>query len=131
MQENITLINKRAYDMRTQTIVGKPKSCLNRNCRAPFYKESHLGWLPKSEVEAYTIMRCPKCKDTFAVIQLMSMVYEYKSSLPKDPNNEFVPSSITSSEINNFRKKLDDETDALKKIFEGLYPGGSLFDPEE
>ena len=54
-----------------QTIVGKPKCCLNRNCRSPFYKESHLGWLPKSEVEVYTIMRCPKCKDTFAVVQLI------------------------------------------------------------
>jgi hypothetical protein len=116
--------------MRTQTIVGKPKSCLNRNCHHPFYKESHLGWLPKSEVEAYAIIRCPKCKDTFAVVQLMSMVYEYKNSLPKDPNNEFNPSSISSTEINNFRKKLDD-SDALKKIFEGLYPGGSLFDPED
>ena len=67
-----------------QTIIGKPKCCLNRNCKTQFTKSSHLGWLPKSEVEVYAIMRCLKCKDTFAIIQLMSMAHEYRDNLPKD-----------------------------------------------
>jgi len=43
-----------------QTIVGKPKCCLNRNCKSQFFKTSHLGWLPKSEVEVYAIMKMLK-----------------------------------------------------------------------
>ena len=81
-----------------QTIVGKPKHCLNRNCKHPFFKESHLGWLPKSEVEVYTIMRCLACKDTFAVIQLISMAHEYKEKLPLDPT-QIPPTSPISKKV--------------------------------
>ena len=113
-----------------QTIVGKPKHCLNRNCKHPFFKESHLGWLPKSEVEVYTIMRCPSCKDTFAVIQLISMAHEYKSALPLDPTQISPTSSITKKEITQMRKKLQDK-DSLKTLLEGLKPGGSILPKED
>lgn len=108
-----------------QTIVGKPKHCLNRNCKHPFFKESHLGWLPKSEVEVYTIMRCPSCKDTFAVIQLISMAHEYKEKLPLDPTQLPSTSPISKKEISSMRKKLQDK-DSLKSLLEGYKPGGSI-----
>jgi hypothetical protein len=108
-----------------QTIVGKPKHCLNRNCKHPFFKESHLGWLPKSEVEVYTIMRCLACKDTFAVIQLISMAHEYKEKLPLDPTQIPPTSPISKKEISSFRKKLQDK-DSLKSLLEGYKPGGSI-----
>ena len=113
-----------------QTIVGKPKHCLNRNCKHPFFKESHLGWLPKSEVEVYAIMRCPKCKDTFAVVQLISMVHEYKQNLPLDPSQSAPTSLITKKEISIMRKKLQNK-DSLKALLEGYKPGGSIISDED
>jgi hypothetical protein len=107
-----------------QTIVGKPKQCLNRICKHPFFLESHLGWLPKSEVEVYAIMRCSKCKDTFAVVQLISMAQEYKAALPKDPMQVPVSGPISKKEISSFKKKLDHK-DSLKSLLEGYKPGGS------
>ena len=114
-----------------QTIVGKPKCCLNRNCKSQFSKTSHLGWLPKSEVEVYAIMRCPKCKDTFAVVQLISMAHDYKASLPTDENSKSATGPITKKETLNFRKKLENK-DALKELYEGYNPGGTVLpeDPE-
>jgi hypothetical protein len=112
-----------------QTIVGKPKYCLNRNCKHPFFKESHLGWLPKSEVEVYSIMRCPNCKDTFAVVQLISMAHDYKSNLPSDPSQVHPGGNISKKEILTFRKKLQSK-DSLKTLLEGYKPGGSVL-PEE
>ena len=112
-----------------QTIVGKPKHCLNRNCKTPFTKHSHLGWLPKSEVEVYAIMRCPKCKDTFAVVQLISMAEDYKSALPKDQNQLPSTSPISKNEVLNIRKKLESK-DSLKTLMEGMKPGGTVL-PEE
>lgn len=114
-----------------QTIVGKPKCCLNRNCKAQFTKASHLGWLPKSEVEVHAIMRCPKCKDTFAVVQLISMAHDYKASLPTDENSKSATGPITKKETLNFRKKLENK-DALKELYEGYKPGGTVLpeDPE-
>ena len=108
-----------------QTIVGKPKCCLNRNCKHPFYKESHLGWMPKSEVEVYAIMRCPKCKDTFAVVQLISMAENYRAALPKDQSQIPSPSPISKNEVVTMRKKLDNK-DSLKTLLEGFKPGGSV-----
>lgn len=113
-----------------QTIVGKPKHCLNRNCKHPFFKESHLGWLPKSEVEVYTIMRCPACKDTFAVIQLISMAHEYKSKLPLDPSQVPPTTAISKKEISAMRKKLQDK-DSLKSLLEGYKPNGSILPDED
>lgn len=112
-----------------QTIIGKPKCCLNRNCKIQFTKSSHLGWLPKSEVEVYAIMRCSKCKDTFAIIQLMSMAHEYRDNLPKDKDKNLAVGPITKNESLDFRKKLENK-DALKELMEGYVPGGTVL-PEE
>ena len=43
-----------------QTIVGTPMQCINRTCKAAFYRESHLGYYPKNEMEVYAILKCPK-----------------------------------------------------------------------
>lgn len=108
-----------------QTIVGKPKHCLNRTCKQPFVKESHLGWLPKSEVEVFAIMRCAKCKDTFAVVQLISMAEEYKTALPKDLSQISPSGPISKKEVVSFRKKLDSK-DSLKSLYDGYKPNGSV-----
>jgi len=108
-----------------QTVVGKPKNCLNRNCKNQFSKDSHLGWLPKSEVEVYAIMRCLKCKDTFAVVQLNSMAHDYRNNLPFNSSNQISTSPITKKETISFRKKLEDK-DVLKELLEGYVPGGTV-----
>ena len=87
-----------------QTIIGKPKCCLNRNCKTQFTKSSHLGWLPKSEVEVYAIMRCPKCKDTFAVVQLISMAHDYRNDLPADQTK--ISKEKIISIVENFRPEV-------------------------
>ena len=118
--------------MHHQTIVGRPRKCLNRNCRHPFFKESHLGWLPKSEVEIYSVMRCLKCKDTFAVVQLISMAHDFRNSLPKDPAQLQAKEPITKHELMSVQKRLED-TDVLQSLMEGYKPGGSVLpddDPE-
>ena len=107
-----------------QTIVGKPKNCLNRTCKYPFGKESHLGWMPKSEIEVFTIMRCMKCKDTFAVVQLISMAEEYKNNLPIDPAKVVINGPISKKEISMMRKKLEAK-DPLKNLYEGYKPNAS------
>ena len=107
-----------------QTIVGKPKNCLNRTCKHPFCKESHLGWLPKSEIEVFAVMRCVKCKDTFAVVQLISMAEEYKSNLPSDPSKVKLNGPISKKEISLMRKKLDNK-DSFKGLYDGLKPNAS------
>jgi hypothetical protein len=112
-----------------QTIVGKPKFCLNRNCKTPFTKNSHLGWLPKSEIEVCAIMRCQKCKDTFAVVQLMSMAHDYRNDLPKDESKLSPKGPITKKETLEFKKKLENK-ESLKELFEGYVPGGTVL-PED
>jgi len=112
-----------------QTIVGKPKHCLNRNCKTHFTRDSHLGWLPNNELEVYSIMRCPKCKDTFAVRQTYSMVNEYKNSLPKEVSTSMT-TPITKTEMVSFRKKLDSK-DSLKNLYEGLKPNGSVLNEDD
>lgn len=107
-----------------QTIVGKPKNCLNRICKHPFSKESHLGWMPKSEIEVLTVMRCMKCKDTFAVVQLISMADEYKNNLPSDITKTNQSGPISKKEINLMRKRLETK-DNLKNLFEGYKPNAS------
>lgn len=113
-----------------QTIVGKPKKCLNRNCRHPFVKESHLGYMVKSEIQVLAIMRCLKCKDTFAVVQLFSMAEEYKNSLPKDTSQVTTSGPISKNEVNIMRKKLNSK-DSLKGLFDGLKPNGSVVSEDD
>lgn len=108
-----------------QTIVGKPKRCLNRLCKTLFTKECHLGWMPKSEIEVFTIMRCCNCKDTFAIVQLYSMAEEYKSNLPLNAKSSISHEPISKKEISLVRKKLESK-DNLKSLFEGYKPNGSV-----
>jgi len=110
-----------------QTIVGTPLQCINRTCKASFYRESHLGYYPKNEVEVYAIMKCPKCKDTFAIVQSVSIVHEYKDKLPKDPKKLAKRTPITQKEIDVLNKKLNDEEfNPLSTLYEGRLQGSEL-----
>lgn len=70
-----------------------------------------------------------KCKDTFAIIQLMSMAHEYRDNLPKDKDKNLAVGPITKNESLEFRKKLENK-EALKELLEGYVPGGTVL-PEE
>jgi hypothetical protein len=110
--------------MRSQHISGTPRKCLNRNCTGVFTKESHLGYLPKSELEVYAVMRCPKCRDTFMVNQGMHMAHEYYERLPRDPlhaKRNGLP--ITIEEMRQVNQKLNSDPKALKSLFEADAPG--------
>jgi hypothetical protein len=113
-----------------QTIVGTPMQCINRTCKAAFYRESHLGYYPKNEIEVYAIMKCPKCKDTFAIVQPVSIVHEYRDKLPKDPKKTAKRTPITQKELETMSKKLqDDNFNPLASLFDGRVIGSDL--PEE
>lgn len=120
------------FVMFKQTIYGAPKQCLNRNCKALFYRESHLGYYPKCEKEIYAVMKCPKCKDTFAVVQPVSLVHEYKSNLPLDPKKIAKRVPISQTEIDNMSKRLSDPNyNPLTSLYEGSVPGASDIPSEE
>jgi hypothetical protein len=70
-------------------------------------------------------MRCLKCKDTFAVVQLNSMAHDYRNNLPNNSSNQISTSPITKKETVSFRKKLEDK-DVLKELLEGYVPGGTV-----
>ena len=109
--------------MYTQRITGSPSLCCNRLCRAPFTRESHLGYLQKSETEVFAVMRCQKCGDTFKIIQMISKANAYKQALKPGKQNPSAPSQkITLSEIDTIRKQMDDDN-PLKTLFEGQKPG--------
>lgn len=118
--------------MYRQSIFGIPRKCLNRACRQEFYKQSHLGWLPKSETEVFSVMRCPKCKDTFLISQIISSVYEYKDNLPNDPLDHIKldRSPISQSELDKVKQALE-STDVLKSLYEGYKPGAANPPPSE
>jgi hypothetical protein len=101
-----------------QSIMGKPKKCLNRNCKTRFYKESLMGYAPHTNTTVLCIMKCPKCKDTFAIVQAVSIIKEYTNELPCRPktNRPNLP-PITSVEINQVHQKLEEDNllDMLKK----------------
>jgi hypothetical protein len=102
---------------------GAPQKCPNRNCRAQFYKDSHKGWLPKSQLEVYAVMRCPVCRDTFCVSQMINMVHEYKESLPA---RDLPKNKITIFDTNDqgkFRQELFAEDNPLMSLYDGYYPG--------
>ena len=108
--------------MYTNNIFGTPKTCLNRTCRATLYKESHLGWIPKSAVEAYAIIRCSKCQDTFAIVQMYSDVHDYYEILPNNPKFMKPKGPISQKELRLAKKHLH-EDNPLKTLMEGWVPG--------
>lgn len=108
--------------MYTNNIFGTPKTCPNRTCRAKLYKESHLGWMPKSAVEAYVVVRCQKCNDTFAIVQMYSDVHDYYEALPNNPRFMRPNSPISEKEQKYISKKLQDGN-PLQNLLEGWMPG--------
>jgi|APCry1669189534_1035231.scaffolds.fasta_scaffold14803_3 hypothetical protein len=107
------------------SVFGMPQKCPNRNCRAEFFRDSHKGWLPKSELEVYAVMRCPSCRDTFMVAQMINMVHEYKENLPerKLPKNETVIFNDMDKE--SFRTELFSDDNPLTTLYDGYFPGAS------
>jgi hypothetical protein len=104
-------------------IYGFPKKCLNSNCKEPFTQKSHLGWLPKSAMEVYSIVRCSECKSKFKVSQPIEKSLEYFTSLPQDAvvvNNK----TITDDERINVQLLLDNK-DVLDDLNNGMIPGAS------
>ena len=111
--------------MYRSAVFGAPSKCPNRNCRAIFYRDSHKGWLPKSELEVYAVMRCPTCRDTFCVTQMINMVHEYKQSLPtRDlPQNKI--KLFNTNDQGNFREELFSDDNPLTSLYDGYYPGAT------
>ena len=104
-------------------VFGMPSKCPNRNCHAIFYKDCHKGWLPKSELEIFAIMRCSACRDTFAIAQMIHMVHEYKQNLPE---REVVKNQITiftEKDQETFRKELFSDDNPLWNLYDGYFPG--------
>lgn len=96
----------------------KPKRCFNRLCKAPFFKESCQGFNPKSISEIECIMHCSECGDTFAVPLVVSVVADYVNGLPSKPKNNVINKSlITTNEIEDARKALEDKN-ILSKLNE-------------
>jgi hypothetical protein len=65
-------------------------------------------------------MRCPQCKDTFAIVQIISIIKEYLNELPSKPrrNKESVP-LISIQEIEDVRIEME-----KKNILSSLNPDG-------
>jgi hypothetical protein len=109
---------------------GMPQKCPNRNCRSIFYRDSHKGFLPKNEIEIYAVMRCPSCKDTFLISQMLHMVHEYKMTLPERTVEKNSITIFTSEDEMVFRKELFSDDNPLWSLYDGYYPG-STDNPED
>jgi len=81
--------------------------------------------MPKSAVEAYVIVRCQKCKDTFAIVQMYSDVHDYYEALPNNPRFMRPTSQISDKEQKLISKKLQNGN-ALKSLMEGWVPGAGF-----
>ena len=113
--------------MYSQRVTGEPKRCCNRNCREPFVKSSHKGYIPKNEAEIFAVMRCHKCGDQFMITQILMNAAKYKAKLPDDTNPRTrlpkgTEKPITLQEMERVRKHMDTEN-PLKTLFEGQKPG--------
>lgn len=115
--------------MYKSVVYGQPSKCPNRNCRAVFYKDCHKGWLPKSELEIFAVMRCSVCRDTFLVSQMINMVHDYKHELPERMIEKNKIEIFTENDQTVFRKELFADDNPLWTLYDGYYPGAS--DPPE
>jgi hypothetical protein len=108
-------------------IYGKPIKCPNRICKALFYRDCHKGWLPKTELEIYAVMRCNSCRDTFLVTQMLSMVHEYKENLPirEDTGEVNKIELFTTEDQEVFRRELFSDGNPLWNLYDGYYPGAT------
>ena len=107
------------------SVVGAPQKCPNRHCRSIFYKDSHKGWLPKSELEVYAVMRCASCRDTFMVIQMINMVHEYKENLPERKVEKNKITIFSNEDQESFRTELFSDDNPLSLLYDGYFPGAS------
>ena len=107
------------------SVVGAPTKCPNRHCRSIFFKDSHKGWLPKSELEVYAVMRCPSCRDTFMVSQMINMVHEYKENLPERKKEKNKITVFSTEDQNSFRAELFSDDNPLSTLYDGYYPGAT------
>jgi hypothetical protein len=111
--------------MYRSAIYGMPTRCVNRNCRASFYRDCHKGWLPKSELEVYAIMKCHVCRDVFMVAQMINMVHEYKENLPEREEKPNEIKIFTDLDQIEFRKELYSDENPLFNLYDGYYPGAT------
>lgn len=74
--------------MYSKVFYSSPKRCLFENCRAPFFTECYLGYLPLSPTEVYTVMRCSKCGYEHHIPQLKVTALKYKNELKSNPQLE-------------------------------------------
>jgi hypothetical protein len=96
--------------MYNQVIIGRPKKCINRNCKTPFFKESLYGYMPKSSTEIFCLMRCSGCGDVFAIIQPVSIVKSYLNKLPSKPKtNRKNITNITIGEVEDIKKTMEEK----------------------
>jgi hypothetical protein len=109
--------------MPATSIFGYPKSCLNTNCKHPFTKRSHLGWLPKSYSEIVSVMRCNKCKSKFRICQYSSEAANYFDNL-FDDSQERQAGPISFLEIDEVKQALS-ENNILESLNDGMIPGTS------
>jgi hypothetical protein len=94
----------------------KPKKCFNRKCKTPFFKEDVIGYAPYNHTTVLCLIRCPSCKDVFAVKQIVSIIHEYARELPAKPKIiRPKMSPITDSEIESVKKKME-EVNILQEI---------------
>lgn len=75
-----------------------PKKCLNRLCKSELYKECILGYLPLNGAEVQVIVRCYKCKDTFAIPQMAYSVQNYTTQLSNNPHLVKIKENISDKE---------------------------------
>ena len=94
--------------MYNQTLM-KPKKCFNRTCKTPFFKEDVMGYAPYNHTTVLCLIKCPVCKDVFAVKQVVSIIHEYARELPTKPKTirAKLP-AITVSEIEDVKKKMEE-----------------------
>lgn len=111
--------------MYKSVVYGQPTKCPNRNCRALFYKDCHKGWLPKSELEIFAVMRCSVCRDTFLVSQMLNMVHDYKHELPEREVSKNKVEIFTEKDQTVFRRQLFADDNPLWSLYDGYYPGAS------
>lgn len=111
--------------MYRSAVFGAPNKCPNRTCRSVFYKDCHKGWLPKSELEIYAVMRCPACRDTFCVTQMINMVHEYKQNLPIREISHPKINIFDTKDQGYFREELFSSDNPLMNLYDGYFPGAS------
>lgn len=104
---------------------GSPSKCPNRTCKAVFFKDCHLGWLPKSELEVYTVMKCKTCRDVFAIVQMIHMVHDYKKELPERQIEKNKIVLFTENDQTAFRQELYSDGNPLWNLYDGYVPGAS------